>query len=48
MNLSLLEMPNGNTPLDDLATLRETWIERLEELVKEWEQKDSTHLKTSH
>jgi hypothetical protein len=35
MNLSLLEMLKGNTPLEDLANLRERWVEPLERLVHE-------------
>jgi hypothetical protein len=30
MNLSLLDMLKGNTPLEDLANLREAWVEPLE------------------
>jgi hypothetical protein len=35
MNLSLLEMHKGNTFLEDLANLREQWVEPLERLVRE-------------
>jgi len=35
MNLSLLEMLKGNTPLEDLANLREQWVKPLERLVHE-------------
>ena len=34
MNLSLIEMLKGNTPLEDLANLREEWIEPLECLIE--------------
>lgn len=33
MNRSLLEMLNGNTALEDIAKLREVWVEPLEQLV---------------
>jgi hypothetical protein len=35
MNLSLLEMPKGNTSLEDLANLREEWVEQLERVIAE-------------
>ena len=35
MNLSLLEMLKGNTPLESLADLRDRWVEPLEVLIKE-------------
>jgi hypothetical protein len=35
MNLSLLEMLRGNTSLEDLATLREEWVEPLQELIRQ-------------
>jgi hypothetical protein len=35
MNLSLLEMLKGNTNLEDLANLREQWIEPLEEIIRQ-------------
>jgi hypothetical protein len=37
MNLSLLEMLKGNTPLKDLANLRERWVEPLDCLIKRLE-----------
>ena len=37
MNLSLLEMLKGNTPLEDLANLRERWVEPLDCLIKRLE-----------
>lgn len=37
MNLSLLDMLNGNTSLEDLANLRELWVEPRENLMKELE-----------
>lgn len=37
MNLSLLEMLKGNTPLEDLANLREKWVEPLQRLLRELE-----------
>ena len=37
MNRSLLEMLKGNTPLEDLAKLRDEWVEPLEDLVRELE-----------
>jgi hypothetical protein len=37
MNLSLLEMLTGNTPLEDLANFREEWIEPLKDLVRKLE-----------
>lgn len=35
MNLSLLEMLKGNTPLEMLADLREQWVEPLESPIDE-------------
>ena len=43
MNLSLIEMLKGNTPLEDLANLREEWIGPLRELVKELEVTPANH-----
>jgi hypothetical protein len=37
MNLSLIEMLKGNTLLEDLANLREEWIEPLQELIHDIE-----------
>lgn len=37
MNLSLLEMLKGNTPLEDLAIFREQWVEPLVVLLRELE-----------
>ena len=37
MNLSLIEMLKGNTPLEDLANLREAWVEPLIKVVSELE-----------
>jgi hypothetical protein len=37
MNQSMLEMLKGNTPLEDLARLRDVWVTPLEELVRELE-----------
>ncbi len=34
MNLSLLGMLKGNTPLEDFANLRERWVEMLKRLVR--------------
>ena len=36
MNLSLLETLKVNTELEDIANLRERWIEPLERLIKEF------------
>ena len=41
MNLSLLEMLKGNTELEDIANLRERWVEPLEELIRELEGRTS-------
>jgi len=35
MNLSLIEMLKGNTPIETIALFREHWVEPLERLVKE-------------
>jgi hypothetical protein len=35
MNLSLLEMLKGNTPLEDMANLREQWVEPFERIIEE-------------
>ena len=40
MNLSLLEMLKGNTALEDLANLRERWVEPLEEFVRRLENEE--------
>lgn len=37
MNLSLLEMLKGNTELEDIANLREQWVEPLERLIQDLE-----------
>ena len=37
MKRSMLEMLKDNTRLDDLANLKELWIEPLERLIKELE-----------
>jgi hypothetical protein len=42
MNHSLLEMLKGNTPLADLANLREQWVEPLEKLIKELKPADGS------
>lgn len=35
MNRSMLEMLEDNTPLEDLARLRDEWVDPLERLAKE-------------
>lgn len=35
MNLSLLEMLKGNTQPQDIAALREVWVEPLQHLIEE-------------
>jgi hypothetical protein len=37
MNISLLETLKGNTALEDLANLREAWVEPIERLVRDIE-----------
>jgi len=37
MNESMLEMLKGNTPLEELVSLRDVWVTPLEELVREME-----------
>jgi hypothetical protein len=41
MNLSLIEMLKGNTPLEDLANLRKEWIEPLQGVIDELERQET-------
>ena len=43
MNLSLLEMRKGNTSIEDLANLKEEWVDPLRELIKELEVTPANH-----
>ncbi|MGB2958232.1 MAG: hypothetical protein WBD30_05055 [Bacteroidota bacterium] len=44
MNQSMLEMLKGNTPLEDLARLRDEWVAPLEDLVRELESERAVDL----
>ena len=44
MNQSMLEILKGNTPLEDLARLRDEWVAPLEDLVRELESERAVDL----
>jgi hypothetical protein len=48
MNLSLIEMLKGNTPIEIIAMFREKWVEPLEELIEELSEPPKNPRKSSH
>ncbi len=45
MNTSVLEMLKRNTPLEDLARIRDVWVTPIKELINELEAKMADDLK---